>query len=125
MSLGSYYRGTTHEQDARFKNKDKKLLEALKYPKEFETKINIDKVELKVIRTWVENKLNEFLGFEDEFCTNYAMNMLENKNEDLDPRKLQMYLTRKLKLNFSIFGQQSFYIYARFMENTNICSKQP
>ena len=30
MSLGSFYRGTTHDQDGRFKNKEKKMMENLK-----------------------------------------------------------------------------------------------
>ena len=93
MSLGSYYRGTTHDQDARFRNKDKKILDSMKFPKEFETKININKVELKVIRTWVEKHINEILGFEDDVCVNYVMSMLEAKNEEIDPKKMQMYLT--------------------------------
>jgi len=44
MSLGSFYRGTTHEQDGRYKNKEKKLLENNKFPKEFEQTIDITKV---------------------------------------------------------------------------------
>ncbi len=95
MSLGSYYRGTTHEQDARFQNKDKKILESMKFPKEFDTRVNINKVELKVIKPWVEKKINEILGFEDDVCSNYIISMLENKTDELDPKKMQMYLTGK------------------------------
>jgi serine/arginine repetitive matrix protein 1 len=93
MSLGSYFHGTTHDQDSRYKNKDKKILDSMKFPTEFNMKVNLDKVELKVIRPWVENKMIEILGFDDEFCTNYTMSMLENKTEVLDPRKMQMYLS--------------------------------
>jgi serine/arginine repetitive matrix protein 1 len=95
MSIGTYFRGTTHDQDTRYRNKDKKLLESMKFPPEFVTKVDISKVELKVIKSWVENKLTEILGFDDEFCTNYTISMLENKMEELDPRKMQIYLSGK------------------------------
>lgn len=44
MSLGSFYKGTTHSQDARFANKEKKLIEKWKFPAEFDEEVDIDKV---------------------------------------------------------------------------------
>jgi hypothetical protein len=44
MSRGSFYKGTTIEQDARFKNKEKLLLEKKNFPKEFEMPVDINKV---------------------------------------------------------------------------------
>lgn len=41
---GTLYKGTTFFQDGRFKNKEKILIEKKSYPKEYEEKINTDKV---------------------------------------------------------------------------------
>lgn len=94
MSLGSFYRGTTHEQDGRFKNKDKKLMENKNFPKEFDEKVDITKVQLKVVRAWVEKRINEILGFEDEFLPNFIMSLLEEKTlEPLNPKNMHLNLT--------------------------------
>ena len=102
MSLGSFYRGTTHEQDGRFKNKEKKLMENKVFPKEFDENVDISKVwiiyilkvELKVIRSWVEKRSTELLGFEDEFLSNFILSMLEEKSlERLNPKIMQINLT--------------------------------
>ena len=95
MSLGSFYRGTTMEQDGRFKNKEKKLLENITFPKEFEIPIDIKKIEMKVIKDWVERKIKTILGFEDEFCVNFTMSMLDEK---IDPKKIQLQLIGKYLL---------------------------
>lgn len=100
MSLGSFYRGTTHEQDGRFKNKEKKLMENKVFPKEFDETVDIKKVELKVVRAWVEKRITELLGFEDEFLSNFIMSMLEEKSlEPLNPKSMHINLTGKIMSN--------------------------
>ena len=44
MATGNFYRGTSQTQDARFSNKDKKLLNSREWPPEFDLKVNIKKV---------------------------------------------------------------------------------
>lgn len=51
MSRGSFYKGTTIEQDARFKNKEKLLLDKKNFPKEFEMKLDITKVTLQIFKS--------------------------------------------------------------------------
>jgi serine/arginine repetitive matrix protein 1 len=92
MSLGSFYRGTTIEQDGRFKNKEKKLFENINIP-EFDTPIDIKKIEMKVIKDWIDKKIKLILGFEDEFCVNYAHTMLEDGTE---PKKIFYHLLGNL-----------------------------
>lgn len=41
---GSFFKGTNQEQDARFKNKDKKLMQSIKWPEEFDLPVDILKV---------------------------------------------------------------------------------
>ncbi len=46
-----------------------------------------------MIKPWIEKKLLEILGFEDEFLINYVISLLENKVEEIDPKKIQILLT--------------------------------
>jgi len=92
MSLGSFYRGTTIEQDGRFRNKEKKLMGNINFPKEIDTSIDPSKIKLKVIKEWIEKKIKAILGFEDEFCVNYTINLLEEK---VDPKKIYLQLIGK------------------------------
>jgi serine/arginine repetitive matrix protein 1 len=41
---GSFYRGTTSEQDGRFANKEKKIIKSQQWPDEFNTRVDIKKV---------------------------------------------------------------------------------
>lgn len=134
MSRGGFYRGTNIEQDARFKNKEKLILDNKKFPKEFDFKVDIGKVkdyliqvELKVIRQWVEKRINEILGFEDEFLNNYIITLLEDKTEQLDPKKIQHLLTGRYFIIFylliyRIFKSRRCYFYERPVESSDICS---
>lgn len=63
MSQG--YRGTSHENDFRLKNKQMKLLKELKFPAVFEgEKLRIEKVNLDVMRPWITEEITKILGFE-------------------------------------------------------------
>lgn len=53
----------------------------------------LNKVEMKVIKQWIERKLTEIFGFEDEFLINYTVSLLESKEEKLNPKKMQINLT--------------------------------
>jgi serine/arginine repetitive matrix protein 1 len=41
---GTFYRGTTSEQDGRFSNKEKKIIRSQQWPDEFNTRVDIKKV---------------------------------------------------------------------------------
>ena len=48
---------------------------------------------MSVVQPWIENKLKELLGFDDEIITNFITNFLEKGSEDIngpDPRDLQL-----------------------------------
>lgn len=46
------------------------------------SQVDLRKVNMSVIRSWVVNKIGELIGMEDEVLVEYAMGMLEN---DSDP----------------------------------------
>jgi len=89
MSLGSFYRGTTVEQDGRFRNKEKKLMGNINFPKEFDVLIEPTKIDMKIIKQWIEKKMKSILGFDDEFCVNYTISLIEEK---IDPKKIYLQL---------------------------------
>ena len=63
MSQG--YRGTSHENDFRLKDKQKKLLREMKFPAIYEAeKLLVSKVNLDVMRPWISEELTKILGFE-------------------------------------------------------------
>ncbi len=61
MSFG-FFKGTTHEQDARFGDKNKKYLSETKFPPEYENKVDLSKVKLDAIMPWVTNRVTQLVG---------------------------------------------------------------
>ena len=75
------YCGTSIGQDGRFSNKEKKLLRSRKWPDSFDKKVDIGRVEMKVIEKWIEDKIEEILGFEDEIVVQLAIAELTTDSE--------------------------------------------
>ncbi|OBZ67857.1 hypothetical protein A0H81_12256 [Grifola frondosa] len=104
MADAGFFKGTSADQDRRFSDKELKLLKSMKFPPEFDKKVDMRKVNLSVIRPWVVNKVIELVGFEDEVVIEYAMTLLEdNQQPTLDPRKMQINLTGFLTKNAPVF----------------------
>lgn len=87
----SSYKGVSASQDSRFSNKESALLRKLKFPAQFETKVDMTKVELSVIKPWIARRITELLGFEDDVVLEYAAGMLEEERWP-DPKKVQIQL---------------------------------
>ncbi|EAU89259.2 SR-rich pre-mRNA splicing activator [Coprinopsis cinerea okayama7 len=93
MADAGFFKGTSAEQDRRFADKEAKLMKTMKFPAEFEKRVDMRKVNLTVIRPWVAKKIIELIGFEDEVVVEYAMGLLEDdSNPTPDPRKMQISL---------------------------------
>ncbi|TFY55673.1 hypothetical protein EVJ58_g8102 [Rhodofomes roseus] len=94
MADAGFFKGTSADQDRRFSDKEMKLLKTMKFPAEFEKKVDMRKVNSSVIRPWVVKKIVELVGFEDEVVVEYAMGLLEDDTQPTpDPRKMQINLT--------------------------------
>lgn len=87
----SSYKGVSAAQDSRFTNKESTLLRKLKFPPSFDTKVDMTKVELSVIKPWIAQRVTSLLGFEDDVVLEYASGMLEEQRFP-DPRKVQIQL---------------------------------
>ncbi|PVU97324.1 hypothetical protein BB561_000647 [Smittium simulii] len=94
---GGFFKGTSLEQDSRFGDPQKKLLNKIKFPESFKVQVDMKKVNLTVMKPWIAKKVFDTLGFDDEVVVEYVFSMLEE--EPLDPRKMQINLTGFLEQN--------------------------
>ena len=60
-------------------SKDAKLLRTLKFPKEYDLKVDLKKVNWEVMKGWVAKRITELLGLEDEVVIGYVLEQLENR----------------------------------------------
>ncbi|CAF3380239.1 unnamed protein product [Rotaria sp. Silwood1] len=91
MTDAGFFKGTSAEQDSRFANKQKKLLKQMKFPDNIDVKIDMLKVNLDVLKSWITTRLQELLGIEDDVVIEFVFNQLEEKNPD--PKMMQINLT--------------------------------
>ena len=89
----AFYKGTNVNQDGRFMNADKKLIEKMKIPPEYKIQIHKNKINLTIIKSWINKKLNDILGFEDDTLTNFIINLIEEYDDIIDPKKIQYSIT--------------------------------
>lgn len=87
-----FYRGTNADQDNRFTDKEKKLLKTMKFEQVLETKVDLSKVNIEVIKPWITAKLNDILGIEDDVVIEYVFTQLEDVKK-LNPKVMQINLT--------------------------------
>ncbi|KAG0253338.1 hypothetical protein BG011_006423 [Mortierella polycephala] len=101
MGDAGFFKGTSADQDTRFSDKQKKLLRSMNFPPEFNQKIDMKKVNLKVIKGWMAQRVNQLLGIEDEVVVEYAFGMLEEPSPD--PKTMQINLQGFLDKNSQVF----------------------
>lgn len=49
----------------------------MNFPREFDEKVQIKKINLDVIKPWIANRITQLLGFEDELVIDFAFGLLE------------------------------------------------
>eukprot|EP00808_Paulinella_micropora_P006832 g75369.t1 len=99
--MAGFYRGTTHDQDNRFGDKNKKLKSQLKFPPEYAVQVDIKKVQLDVLKPWITQRVTELLGIEDEVVVSMVFNLLEV--DKVDPQDLQIQLTGFMARSAKLF----------------------
>ncbi|KAG7387995.1 Serine/arginine repetitive matrix protein 1 [Phytophthora pseudosyringae] len=100
-------RGTSASQDGRYYAQEKKLLAKMTFPKCFEQRVDMRKVQREVINQWVTERVTQLLGFEDDIVVAMAINLLEPKvDERLDPKALQVALTGFLEKQAGAFTEE-------------------
>ncbi|KAK7987854.1 YdiU domain-containing protein [Apiospora arundinis] len=71
---------------------DMKLLRATKFPPEFNQKVDMQKVNLQVMKKWIASRISEILGSEDDVVTELCFNLVEGSRYP-DIKSMQIQLT--------------------------------
>lgn len=95
---GNAFRGTAVDQDVRFGDKQDKLIRSMKFPTEFNTKVDMTKVNLDIIRPWIVERCYGMLGIEDEVVPEFVFSLLEAEQFP-NPKSMQVNLTGFLEKN--------------------------
>ncbi|KAI9285132.1 PWI domain-containing protein [Umbelopsis sp. AD052] len=91
MGDAGFFKGTSADQDTRFSNKQKKLMKSMKFPPEFDQKVDFSKVNLTVLKPWIATEITKILGFEDDVVIDFTYGLLETQKPD--PKEMQINLT--------------------------------
>ncbi|KAI9299092.1 PWI domain-containing protein [Neoconidiobolus thromboides FSU 785] len=117
MGDAGFFRGTSTTQDSRFSDKEKRLLKTMKFPKCFEKKVEMKKVEMTVIKSWISKRVTEILGFEDEVVIGFIFGLLEE--EKVDPKRSQINITGFLEQNAATFMKELWELLLSAQESPN------
>ncbi|CAD8063856.1 unnamed protein product [Paramecium sonneborni] len=92
---GNFFKGTSTDQDSRFGDKERKLIMNKQWPEVFNRKLNMKNIDLSVIKPWIEKKMIQYIGIEDEVVQRQIINYLEQQSEDIrgpDPKVLSIQI---------------------------------
>ncbi|KAG8806440.1 hypothetical protein FRC18_006095, partial [Serendipita sp. 400] len=104
MGDSNFFKGTSTDQDRRFADKESKLLKSLKFPPEFEQKVDMRKVKLEVLKPWINTRFTELNGIEDDIVASMIIGLLEERdNPSPDPRKIQIQVQGFLAQKAPVF----------------------
>lgn len=92
MTDAGFFRGTSADQDNRFTDKEKKLLKQLKFSDSLNQKVDTKKVNLTLIKPWIQREITNSLGLDDDVIYDYVSNQLEDTRFP-DGRKMQINMT--------------------------------
>jgi restriction endonuclease S subunit len=56
---------------------DQKRMKATKFPPEFDKKVDIEKVNIDLMKKWIANKITTILGDEDDIVVETCYNLIE------------------------------------------------
>eukprot|EP00124_Ichthyophonus_hoferi_P001454 Ihof_evm9s76 gene=Ihof_evmTU9s76 len=121
--MSSGFRGTSGTEDGRSQATEKKLLKQMKskFPPEFDTPVDLNQVNVDVIKPWIRTRIIEMLGQEDEVVIEFVFNILD-ENKIPDPRLMQLNLTGFLEGNTKLFMKE---LWTLFISAQNNPSKIP
>ena len=77
--LSLILQGTTTDQDARFSDKEKKLLKTMKFEDNLGVKVDMSKVKVDVLKPWITKRVYEMLKMEDDVVVEFIFNQLEDE----------------------------------------------
>ena len=75
----------------------------MKFPEKFNVKIRKNQVKLPVLRPWIERRVTELLGIDDEVVIEYAYSLIDTGVDWLDAKDLQINLQGFLHSHSQVF----------------------
>lgn len=118
---------TTADQVSFFVDKEKKLIEGRKWPPEYEVEVNMSKVNMDVMSNWIQKRITELLGIEDDIVVDYCKQQLfpvedasdTSTSKKICPKKLQINLTGFLAKNAATFVKELWGLLLSAQESPN------
>lgn len=90
--MASRFRGVSLEQDGRWSKSDEKLLQQMtkegKFPAIFDTKITLKRINMAVINRWIQQRVLQLTGVDDDIIVNTIVNILQTP--DISPKRMQI-----------------------------------
>lgn len=99
---GNRYRGTSSEQDYRWKDKQNKLLNTIKFPTIYQTRIDMKQIKFDSIESWINHGITQIIGIEDEILVSLICNLLKDTRYP-DPKLIHIQLIGFLESNTEKF----------------------
>ncbi|KAF1832920.1 hypothetical protein BDW02DRAFT_501816 [Decorospora gaudefroyi] len=84
---------------------DQKRLKATKFPPEFDKKVDIEKVNIDLMKKWIANKITDILGDEDDIVVETCYNLIE-QNQFPKIKEVQIQLTGFLNKDTAAFCKE-------------------
>ena len=69
------------------RSKERQLLKTMKFPKEYEEKVNLKLIKWEAVKPWIAQRTTELLGMEDEVLISYIFEQLEGKEVPPPPAR--------------------------------------
>ncbi|KAF3051487.1 hypothetical protein E8E11_000153 [Didymella keratinophila] len=84
---------------------DQKRLKATKFPPEFDRKVDIEKVNIDLMKKWIAQKITDILGDEDDIVVETCYNLIE-QNQFPKIKEIQIQLTGFLNKDTPAFCKE-------------------
>ncbi|VEU37900.1 unnamed protein product [Pseudo-nitzschia multistriata] len=82
-------KGTASVADSRARTK---ALRKTRFPRNYRTSVDIEKVNKPVLTQWIEQKIASILGFDDEIVSSTAINLFLPSDNSCDPKRAHLDL---------------------------------
>ncbi|PHH88208.1 hypothetical protein CDD83_7843 [Cordyceps sp. RAO-2017] len=84
---------------------DARLLKSTKFPPEFDQKVDVEKVNMHVLKKWIEKRVFEILGNDDDVLTELCCNLIQGSRYP-DIKSIQIQLTGFLDKDTALFCKE-------------------
>lgn len=102
------FRGVSLEQDGRWSKSDERTLQQMskegKFSPILDAKVNFKKVNMAVIQRWINGRVIQLTGSENDIAVNTIVNILQAA--DVNPKRMQISVAAFLAKNSKLFMEE-------------------